>query len=64
VQLTLNGTEIVAAPREGLSDEERRLWAESFARAGASRSGVCSPGIVMNGETLLGRSRNRAKERA
>ena len=38
---------------EGLSDDERRLWAESFVSAGASQCGFCSPGIVMKAEALL-----------
>jgi xanthine dehydrogenase molybdenum-binding subunit len=39
--------------QEGLSEGERRLWAESFVAAGASQCGYCSPGIVMKGEALL-----------
>ena len=38
---------------EGLSEEERRLWSESFVAAGASQCGYCSPGIVMKAEVLL-----------
>ncbi len=38
---------------EGLSDDERRLWSESFIAAGASQCGYCSPGIVMKAEVLL-----------
>jgi len=38
---------------EGLSDDERRLWSESFVAAGASQCGYCSPGIVMKAEVLL-----------
>jgi xanthine dehydrogenase molybdenum-binding subunit len=37
----------------GLTPEQRRLWAESFAAAGASQCGFCSPGIVMKSEALL-----------
>jgi len=39
--------------QEGLSDNERQLWAESFVSAGASQCGFCSPGIVMKAEVLL-----------
>ena len=39
--------------QEGLSEDERRLWAESFVSAGASQCGFCSPGIVMKAEALL-----------
>ncbi len=38
---------------EGLSEEERRRWSESFVAAGASQCGYCSPGIVMKAEVLL-----------
>ena len=39
--------------QEGLTEADRRLWAESFASAGASQCGFCSPGIVMKAEALL-----------
>jgi xanthine dehydrogenase molybdenum-binding subunit len=39
--------------QEGLSHDERRLWAESFSSVGASQCGFCSPGIVMKAEALL-----------
>ncbi len=29
--------------QEGLSDGDRRLWAQSFVSAGASQCGFCSP---------------------
>jgi xanthine dehydrogenase molybdenum-binding subunit len=38
---------------EGLSDDERALWADSFVAAGASQCGFCSPGVVMKAESLL-----------
>ncbi len=38
---------------EGLSEEQRRQWSESFVAAGASQCGYCSPGIVMKAEVLL-----------
>ncbi len=42
--------------QEGLSEDERRLWAESFAAVGASQCGFCSPGIVMKAEALLAKT--------
>ncbi len=39
--------------QEGLSPEERRLWADCFVAAGASQCGYCSPGIVMKAEAYL-----------
>jgi selenium-dependent xanthine dehydrogenase len=41
---------------EGLPEETRRLWAESFVAAGASQCGFCSPGIVMKAEALLAKN--------
>jgi selenium-dependent xanthine dehydrogenase len=38
---------------EGLPDDERALWADSFVAAGASQCGFCSPGVVMKAESLL-----------
>jgi len=38
---------------EGLSPDERALWADSFVAAGASQCGFCSPGMVMKAESLL-----------
>ena len=38
---------------EGLSEDDRRRWSESFVAAGASQCGYCSPGIVMKAEALL-----------
>ena len=48
--------------QEGLSDDERRLWAESFVAAGASQCGFCSPGIVMKSEALLQKKRSPSRE--
>ncbi|HEY6017244.1 MAG TPA: molybdopterin cofactor-binding domain-containing protein, partial [Gaiellaceae bacterium] len=39
--------------QEGLSEEERRLWADAFVSAGASQCGFCSPGIVMKATAFL-----------
>ncbi|HSP74526.1 MAG TPA: molybdopterin cofactor-binding domain-containing protein, partial [Gaiellaceae bacterium] len=39
--------------QEGLSEEERRLWADCFVSAGASQCGFCSPGIVMKATAFL-----------
>jgi selenium-dependent xanthine dehydrogenase len=38
---------------EGLSEQDRLRWSESFVAAGASQCGYCSPGIVMKAEALL-----------
>jgi xanthine dehydrogenase molybdenum-binding subunit len=48
--------------QEGLSEDERRLWAESFASAGASQCGFCSPGIVMKAEALLGKNPSPSRD--
>jgi selenium-dependent xanthine dehydrogenase len=48
--------------QEGLSDAERRLWADSFVAAGASQCGFCSPGIVMKAEALLERKPSPSRE--
>ena len=45
------GREIIT--QEGLPEDERALWAESFVAAGASQCGFCSPGVVMKAEALL-----------
>lgn len=39
--------------QEGLSGQERALWAGSFVAAGASQCGFCSPGVIMKAEALL-----------
>jgi len=41
--------------QEGLTDEERRRFADAFVAAGASQCGYCSPGIVMKATALLGK---------
>jgi selenium-dependent xanthine dehydrogenase len=48
--------------QEGLSDAERRLWADGFVAAGASQCGFCSPGIVMKAEALLERKPSPSRE--
>ena len=48
--------------QEGLSQDERRQWAESFAAVGASQCGFCSPGIVMKAEALLAKKPEPARE--
>ena len=47
---------------EGLGEDVRREWAESFAAAGASQCGFCSPGIVMKGEAFLGKHPDPTRE--
>jgi selenium-dependent xanthine dehydrogenase len=47
----VEGKEVVT--QEGLGEEARRLWADSFAATGASQCGFCSPGFVMKGEAYL-----------
>ena len=47
---------------EGLSDEDRRRWSESFVAAGASQCGYCSPGIVMKAEALLHKNSEPSRE--
>jgi aerobic-type carbon monoxide dehydrogenase small subunit (CoxS/CutS family) len=42
--------------QEGLSSEQRELWADCFVAAGASQCGFCSPGILMKAEAMLGRT--------
>ncbi|HSC49458.1 MAG TPA: selenium-dependent xanthine dehydrogenase [Gaiellaceae bacterium] len=41
--------------QEGLTAEQRELWARCFVAAGASQCGYCSPGIVLKAESLLTR---------
>ncbi|HYU58015.1 MAG TPA: 2Fe-2S iron-sulfur cluster-binding protein, partial [Actinomycetota bacterium] len=42
--------------QEGLSRQERELWADCFVASGASQCGFCSPGIVMKAESLLSKN--------
>jgi selenium-dependent xanthine dehydrogenase len=48
--------------QEGLTDEQRRVWADAFVLAGASQCGYCSPGIVMKGEAMLARNPSPSRE--
>jgi xanthine dehydrogenase molybdenum-binding subunit len=47
---------------EGLSEAERRLWADCYVAAGASQCGYCSPGIVLKAEALLERHPTPTRE--
>ncbi|MGH3017854.1 MAG: selenium-dependent xanthine dehydrogenase [Gaiellaceae bacterium] len=48
--------------QEGLSEDDRRRWSESFAASGASQCGFCSPGIVMKAEALLHKNPDPSRE--
>jgi xanthine dehydrogenase molybdenum-binding subunit len=48
--------------QEGLTEERRQLWADSFASAGASQCGFCSPGIVLKAEALLRKNPEPSRE--
>src|SRR5438105_305829 len=48
--------------QEGLSAEQRDVWANAFVAAGASQCGFCSPGILMKGEALLGKNPDPSRE--
>jgi xanthine dehydrogenase molybdenum-binding subunit len=48
--------------QEGLSQDARELWADSFVASGASQCGFCSPGIVMKAESLLQRNPDPSRE--
>src|SRR5437879_12965564 len=50
--------------QEGLTQEGRELWADSFVAAGASQCGFCSPGIVMKSEVLLAKNADPSREEA
>jgi selenium-dependent xanthine dehydrogenase len=54
------GKEVVTL--EGLDEEARQHWARSFAAAGASQCGFCSPGVVMKAEALLGKKAQPTRE--
>ncbi len=48
--------------QEGLSADDRRLWADCFVVAGASQCGFCSPGIVLKAEALLAKRPRPSRE--
>jgi len=48
--------------QEGLSEEQRRQWADCFLASGASQCGFCSPGIVMKAESLLAREAEPSRD--
>src|SRR5437899_11573040 len=48
--------------QEGLSSEQRELWADCFVAAGASQCGFCSPGILMKAEAMLGPNPDPSRE--
>src|SRR6266542_6009953 len=48
--------------QEGLPQQQRELWADSFVASGASQCGFCSPGIVMKSESLLVKNANPSRE--
>src|SRR5664280_2618762 len=50
----LAGREVTT--QEGLAEDDRALWADSFVAAGASQCGFCSPGILMKAESLLAKT--------
>ncbi len=56
----VEGKQVVT--QEGLPEQERRLWADSFVAAGASQCGFCSPGIVMKGVALLAKNSDPSRE--
>ncbi|MFI5283976.1 MAG: molybdopterin cofactor-binding domain-containing protein, partial [Candidatus Dormibacterales bacterium] len=49
--------------QEGLTPDERAMWAGCFVAAGASQCGFCSPGIVMKAEALLAKDPDPSRER-
>src|SRR5438128_3674107 len=48
--------------QEGLSAEQREVWANAFVAAGASQCGFCSPGIVMKSEAMLAKNASPSPE--
>ena len=48
--------------QDGLSPQDRDLWARCFVASGASQCGFCSPGIVMKAEALLTRAPSPGRE--
>src|SRR5664280_721261 len=56
----LAGREVTT--QEGLAEDDRALWADSFVAAGASQCGFCSPGILMKAESLLAKTPEPTRE--
>jgi selenium-dependent xanthine dehydrogenase len=48
--------------QEGLSAEQREVWADCFVASGASQCGFCSPGIVMKAESLLSKNADPSRD--
>ncbi|TMK87362.1 MAG: selenium-dependent xanthine dehydrogenase [Actinobacteria bacterium] len=48
--------------QEGLTQEQRDRWGDSFVASGASQCGFCSPGIVMKAEALLAKNPNPGRD--
>ena len=48
--------------QEGLSEDQRRVWADSFVAAGASQCGFCSPGILMKAEAFLAKNPDPSRD--
>lgn len=47
---------------EGLSEPERKIYANAFAEAGAVQCGFCTPGMVMSAKALLDKNLNPTEE--
>src|SRR5438034_1577221 len=54
------GKEILT--QEGLTSDQRELWADCFVAAGASQCGFCSPGILMKAEALLAKNPDPSRD--
>jgi selenium-dependent xanthine dehydrogenase len=50
--------------QEGLSEEDRRLWAECLVVAGASQCGYCTPGVLMKTHAFLAKHPEPTREEA
>lgn len=56
----MDGRQIITV--EGLSDEEKELYAFAFAEAGAVQCGFCIPGMVICGKGLIDRNPNPTRD--